>query len=492
MRDQENVGSLKPPMLIRRVTPTQLFLAFVGLYLVFSTVWAPRFSTFRYENARWFELVLLTSAVLLLAFPGFAGCVFQRWSMLNRAPRILLSVALIGGALSAAVSPAVHFGAMEIGLMTQLVFFALCVACVVGKLGRGAERVLCVALVGGAGLLVLQFWTTRTLYLFENKLFSWNSPFLEFANVRFFSQYQAYTLLILPVCVAIFDLQRWQRYILYFLVANLWALQWMVGTRAVWAGLLLAVAAVLIFARGGRSKWLLQQILLIFSGALIFVVYLLAVPAVTADAPTSTKNSLTARGSRSADARITMAREAIGFVRARPLTGVGPGQFGLAYRTTLAAHPHNSVLQLLSEYGLIAGGAALGVAALLLMLAVTRLKPPEAGASDPIDICLSAALIMGLGDSLFSGNIVMPHSQILLSLLSGWLLARAMPSSASPAPQPNVSPAAVRMALGCSVLLAWAVTMILSLEYWHVTHTLTSWLPDRPPHFWQYGRLDSW
>jgi O-antigen ligase len=381
---------------------------------------------------------------------------------------------------------------MEIGLMTQLVFFALCIACAVATAGRSAERVLCVAILGGAGLLVLQFWTTRTLYLYENKWFSWTSPFLEFANVRFFSQYQAYTLFILPLCVVMFNLKRWQRYGVYFIAANFWALQWLVGTRAVWVGLLIAVVAVLAFARGGRLRWLTQQALLILAGAAIYIGYLVVVPQVTRDAPTVVKNSLIARGTNSIDARIIMARKAIDYVQERPLTGVGPGQFGLTYRETLAAHPHNSALQLLSEYGLIAGGAALGVAVLLLALAVSRLKPPQAGASDPIDIGLSAALLMGLGDSLFSGNIIMPHAQILLSLLSGWILARATLSGGAPAALPPGSGGKVRMVLIYPVLLAWAVTMILGLEYWDVTHTFPSWLSDRPPHFWQYGRLDNW
>ena len=107
MRDRENANPQGAPILKGRATPADLFLAFVGLYLVFSTVWAPKISVFRYENARWFQLILLTSIVLLLASPEFRSCVYQRWAALKRLPRVLIAVALLGGALSAVLSPAV-------------------------------------------------------------------------------------------------------------------------------------------------------------------------------------------------------------------------------------------------------------------------------------------------------------------------------------------------------------------------------------------------
>src|SRR5258708_34459685 len=80
-----------------------------------------------------------------------------------------------------------------------------------------------------------------------------------------------------------------------------------------------------------------------------------------------------------------------------------------------AARPHNFPLQMLSEYGLFAGLAGIALMALLVVLAVKTIRAGSPSGPDLSGKSIAAALIMGLTDSLFSGNQIMPHSQILLN-----------------------------------------------------------------------------
>ena len=464
---------------------------FVCLYFALAPAWAPGITAFRYDNARWLQIGLLAVLTLLLAVPTLAAGVLESWRSLARAPRLLLAIWLLGGAVSASVSRAPALGALELGLVAQLLLLVLCISAGVRKLGSKVEAPMAVAIVAGAALLVLQFWAAQALALADGKAFSWVSPFLQFANVRFFGQYQSYTLLLLTLPAAFLPLSGRWRALTYFVAANFWALQWMVGTRAVWMGFAAAVLAVSLLARTGKLKWLRQQLLLVGGGGLIYLVFTIASATVSQADPIPRQVLLLDRGEQSVLERLTITKGAFELIREHPLLGTGPGQFGLYYSATPAAHPHNSALQLLVEYGLPAGGAGLALVFLIGVRAVGAIRGGTPAGSDTVNVTLGAALIMGLMDSLFSGNLTMPHSQILFCTVCGWFLGRSCSR-----PQEAGGAAAVRRLQGAAVISTFSVaasmTLLLALDYLSVIRTIPYWLPDRPPHFWQYGRLYHW
>ena len=468
-----------------------LMLLMVALYLMFATGWSPKLTTFRYDNARCLQLEVLLVMVCCLALPSVARAVLGAWGSLQWQPRALIATMLFGGAVSASLSGAPKLGALEVGLVTLLVFLALAVIAIVRAGGARAEQVLAFALVSGLGFVILQFWVTQLLYLSEGKRFSWVSPFLEFANVRFFSQYQAYTLLLVTSIVSLIPLSKTLRIIVYVLAANFWAMQWMLGGRAVWAGVVVALLSVLVFGRRKSLKWLREQLLLIIAGGLICYAFV----SLTASMPGATaipqKLSVIDPRTESVSERTIMARSAVEMIYANPLTGVGPGQFGLHYSATPGAHPHNVVLQLLSEYGLIAGLAGIGVLALLTMFALQRLRLGARAGFDPVNVGLSAGLITGLVDALFSGNLIMPHSQIALCVISGWLVGRNGQSNHDGNGNPLFL-RAEKIAVVSAIIVSALLVAVLSNEYLSMLRELPGWLPERYPHFWQYGRLSGW
>jgi hypothetical protein len=463
----------------------------ICLYLVIAPVWYPAIAARMYDNARLLELGVLALVVLSLLLPAVRGAVAGAWFALGKLPRVLIAVMIVGGALSAASSGAPHLGALEIALVAQLVLLFLFVGAAVRVLREKAESVLAVAIACGAALVSVKFWVTQVSFLLEGKQFQWISPFLDFANVRFFSQYQAYALLLIPLAAALPGMSRTWRIVVYFIAANFWALQWMVGSRAVWLGAMAGTIAVLALTRRGRIAWLGQQAMLVVSGALIYLLFSQLVASAPGAAPVPGVSAVVEFGSQSDTDRMAMTSISLKMLGEHPLLGIGPGQWGLNQALVKNAHPHNSPLQLLSEYGLLAGGAGVALGMLLLLFAARALRAQTRQDANPVTASLCAALVMGLVDSLFSGNLIMPHSQILLCVIAGWLVGRTQ--ATAPADERDAGGRrSEKLALVGAAMLAMCTTVVLAFEYVDVVKPMPGNLQPRHPHFWQYGRFADW
>jgi hypothetical protein len=473
------------------VRPLGIAAALACLYLMFSPVWFPRLAPRMYDNARALELAMLCAVCLTVAAPSVSRAVAEVWLGLRAGVRWLLLAFLAGGALSALASAAPHTGIQQVALNVQLVAVLLLVCAAVRNEGAMVEKPLAVAIFAGAALFTLKFWTTCILYFLEGKQFSWVSPFMDFANVRFFGQYQAYVLLLMALPVPLLALRGFWRFVAYFMAANFWALQWMVGSRAVWVGFVAAMAVTTLALPGKRRQWVVMQVIPMAVGGLIFAAFSWSMQASPRATPIPAINSVMERSGESNTERLILAQSALGLAARHPLTGVGPGQFGVNYAETRAAHPHNSPLQLLAEYGVPSGTAGILLGALLVMYAVVQIRRRSLQRFDPVSTALGAAVIMGLVDALFSGNLIMPHSQVCLAIIAGWLLGRQRPAPA----MPYVSPERQRqwrVGLALTVAGAAAVSAVLAFEYLSLIVDMPYPPALRIPNFWQYGRFTAW
>jgi hypothetical protein len=114
----------------------------------------------------------------------------------------------------------------------------------------------------------------------------------------------------------------------------------------------------------------------------------------------------------------------LGMLVERPWLGFGPMQFA-DIANSVAAHPHQAILQWASEWGV---PSALCVALLAwrggwATWSVLRQRAQAGERADLLRLCLFAALVGALVQSMVDGVIVMPNSQVWLALVVGWLLA---------------------------------------------------------------------
>lgn len=473
-------------------SPFFLSLACVCCYLVLAAVWMPGLAPRLYDDARYLELGMLAFVMLQLCRPAVSGALNEAWLSTNVRYRVLATVFLAGGALTAVMSRAVNLGLLEMGLTVQLMILLGVVACAVREGQAQAETALGISVLAGAALCGLKFWVIYLLYAFEGKAFPWVSPFLEFANVRFFSQYQAYALFLTVIPVFSPNLGKGWRLLCLVIAANFWALHWMVGTRAAWLGLLVASVAVTGFLRERKLTWLRWHVAAMLAGAVVYFAFSWFVHKLPGTAAVPGLTSIVERGYESINERIALARTALRLVLENPLTGVGPGQFGLQAYSMNAAHPHNLPLQLLTEYGVAVGTAGIALVVMLVVFAIRTLKTKQAsGSARAIGASLVAALLAGLTDSLFSGNLIMPHSQVLFFVTAGWIIGRSW-TVERPFKALDVSARTTRFSIVGIGLAATAITTILAVEYLPLARELPVWLPRWNPHFWQYGRFSNW
>jgi putative inorganic carbon (HCO3(-)) transporter len=464
----------------------------VGIYLMFAPVWLPGIAVRPYDDARVLELSLLACMVVLLLWPPFAASVTHSWLALPPASRGLIVILLAGGAISTALSQSPKLGVLEVAITVELLVLALFVSEAIRSGGQHAETLLAIALSAGASLFVLKFCVTYVLYVLEGKDFPWLTPFLDFANVRFFSQYQSYSLLLIVLPVVLLPLAKAWRMLVYFFASLFWALQWTLGTRAVWMGFVVATLAVLAFGREGRAVWLRMQGLPLVLGGVMYLLFSYVIGLLPSATPVPDKvGHIIERSHDSVLERFALWKSAWTLIRERPLLGAGPGQFGLQDYAMNAAHPHNTPLQLLSEYGVVAGLAGIGLGLSLLALAIATLRGHCTSGPDRIRTSLAAALIMGLTDSLFSGNVLMPLSQVMLCVVAGWLVARTMAPD-TPLRPANWSGRLVQAAMVSLALLALIVTTVLAIRYLHVAADIGAFKERGNPHFWHYGRFNGW
>lgn len=103
------------------------------------------------------------------------------------------------------------------------------------------------------------------------------------------------------------------------------------------------------------------------------------------------------------------------------LFGIGPNGYALFTQSFLSAHPHNSVLQILLEWG---GIALLGVGAVVARVLYATYKYVARHKGDELTQALCATWLVALAYSLFDGVIVMPIAQTLIVVFAALLWGR--------------------------------------------------------------------
>jgi O-antigen ligase len=367
----------------------------------------------------------------------------------------------------------------EVSLLVLLALLALCTASLAMVNRTLVDCALLVAFEASALVFLLMFWIALAATRQMGQPFDWIHPFVTFANVRHFSQFQAYTLPLLVVPIASFRLTARWRFAAYIVAAHWWALQFAVGTRAIWFASGLAATILLLVVRRDALTYLRWFGLAITGGG---TMHLALSNLVLADAP-----GLAEVGRRGFDAsrRGELWWSALRMVREAPILGVGPMHFSFR-NFEWAAHPHNAVLQVAAEYGLPMAAITIGLVAYLLWSCIrwTRSAPHEDDRL--LNTGLLAALLMGLLDALVSGNTLMPVPQVTLSILMGWVIGRnASLRCDSIAPKPGGMGLAISaLALSCAVTVGHGA--LAYYRYWDARQFV---IPAGPSHprYWEEG-----
>ncbi len=359
------------------------------------------------------------------------------YAQLSLLARRCLTGLLCIGILSGFLAPLTHWALLEVALDIQLFYLVIFITVHNVLWKKISDRLLLGTILIGIMIYIITF----LIYYFQQHSIHLNSTrsFPNFMNLRFFAQYQIWTLpcITLPIFLAPMRKHKIYASLIYVMTIFWLSLAVINGAKGLWLSLMLSLFFTRAIFKHQMSPWLrVQRNVLVYAaltGSLILglIIFFHANHVIEKFTPTLTlflqnHYSWTALMISSAS-RIKMAKMALQLIIQHPLLGVGPLHFSYYYPNNMAAHPHNSILLIASEWGI----PAICLVFILLFNGFSRwIDKQKTIASDlsaqkdetTIAIALTVSLIAGLVYSLMGGVIITPLSQITFCIILGWTL----------------------------------------------------------------------
>ena len=254
----------------------------------------------------------------------------------------LTALAIISSCL--AVSP--RHALIEISLFAGLSYLALFVARLYHENSMQLIKRLTYVVWGGILLSMTAFYVGYlTATIFKTPVI-WPAPITGFNNVRFFNQYQLWTLGLITLPLLTFDFKNTRtRYCLHLGVICWWVLLFHTASRGVILSWGLGILITVIIYRKLAWSFIRVQLIHITAGFLSYQILFQLVPFL--------RGSEVVTGTIVRDTtsdRIELWKQALHLIQDHPIFGIGPMHF--AWYSPISAHPHNSVLQIMAEWGL--------------------------------------------------------------------------------------------------------------------------------------------
>ncbi|WP_082045824.1 MULTISPECIES: O-antigen ligase family protein [Pseudomonas] len=297
-----------------------------------------------------------------------------------------------------------------------------------------------------------------------------------FSNPRFFGQFQVVLLPVLAFLIArFFSRCRYKVAAILMVVLVLhWCVSYVLGGRGMWAATVFSHIFVFIFF---RRFWvfLLVQAFAALLGFFVFVVLFFTIPS-WFDIVPWLHDGLRA-GLSSRDLIWMLSWEiAVDNV----WLGIGPMHFSATYNP-VAAHPHQVLLQWLSEWGVFSTVLAFFLVGRGLFAGGRVLRSEK---FEYEDVGLWTALVSGLLLAQVDGVFVMPYTEMWLAILAGVAFSRWA--------SPLVAGIRQRFVLSIlSIPVVIVLVMVLVREAPVLPATEESYLRENPvgwaPRFWEQG-----
>jgi O-antigen ligase len=489
---------------IKHLHPGPVFFLLVCAYIVLVPAIDLLPVIGRYDEKRLLECILLLLACFsLITQPTLRDNWIRLAHQLPTNTRRLLAGLAITGLMSSLLATAPGRALLDVSLYLLLFIICLHIALQRHTLGQHFDTVVTSALLLTSAFNLTAFSAALIAASLEPvPLLHWDL-FGNFSHIRFFSQFQSWTLplIVLPLLLSRPPPRGLRLWLPLALAGSWWFLLFSSGTRGTLLGLIVATL-VTAFAFGRRAlpwfKW--QGITLLLGLSLYMLLFLL--PPLLSGADTSViQQGTIGRSLTHSSGRFHLWQVAWTMLSEHPLLGIGPMHYACGVTNGIAAHPHNAVLQIAAEWGL---PAALIVIFLLvngilawIRLGRARLAANQVTTADTTHNMLFPALLASVTaastHALFSGIINMPLSQITMVLVIGWMLGVYF----RPAPSNSLPPISVRVrtlwltliVAACIGLLAGIVPDLLNfgelMNNTHVPQGATHFMP----RFWQQGLI---
>jgi len=401
---------------IRSIPPFYLFLLF--LFLTYISL-ALSINLPLYDDKRIGEIFFVFLA-LLHTFLRKPNIYFLLPNYQKTAFIALLALLILSSLLSKNPSNA----ALESSLLIGLFFFSLTISSITKQHHTLITLFFLITISVSTLLYLTSFFSIFIASFIENIPLKWPEPFNGFSNIRFFNQYQVWTISLLPLPLLIYPTLDKRLLISLKIIAIGWAvLLFASGSRGAVISIVLAMFITLItFKQEAKSLIKLNTTILI-SGAITYLILFKLIPPLL--------DSQIIIGWKGIDnithssGRIALWQLAIQYILDNPWLGIGPMHYAY-YPGPTHGHPHNSLLQWASEMGIPSTLLLLTLVSSGLYSWVNKFHRLNQENNLPVSshlwLSLFCSICSGLIYSLVSGVIVMPLSQVMMAFITGWML----------------------------------------------------------------------
>ncbi len=396
-----------------------LFLLLIGAYLIFT----PSLNLLAFDEKRSIELLLISLALLNTCVASNPTSDSLYFNLAGRQQRVLVVIMLLL-VLSCLFAADRNRAFLEASLYLGLFFFYLTIGNIATQKKSGFSTIFFITLSVSALLYQTNFFSAFLASFLENIPLQWPEPFSGFSNVRFFNQYQIWSINLLALPLLLYPKLDKRLLILLKIIAIGWAvLLFASGSRGAIGSVFIAMILTLIIFKNHAKPLLKLNSLILLAGAIAYLLLFKLIPSLLNNQVTVGWRSIEQLGHT--NDRIALWQFAIQYIIGNPWLGIGPMHYAY-YPGPTNAHPHNSLLQWACEMGI--------PSTLLVILLVFsglyswvkkfyRLTNSESlYVPSHLWVGLFCTLCSGLIYSLVSGVIVMPLSQIMMALIIGWML----------------------------------------------------------------------
>lgn len=440
----------------------------------------------RYDEKRIVQTaLLLLPACWILISRQIAGNFIDLLLSLPRLSRWSLGAVAFFGLTSSLRTPVIEYAIMELCLFTLLFGFSITVAVLLQGYSRLVTTILLGAICASAFIYEVTFFSSYVGIVIQGNSFSLPEPFSGFSSIRFFNQFQIWTLSLITLPLLLYPrLFASIRGMLVILTIGWWVLLFASQSRGALLAIIVAAFITLLIFRKDAWPVLKTTLLTTIGGWLVYIILFIYIP----DLGTKTRLSQLTED----PARLQLWQLALDMIYENSWLGVGPMHYAY-YPNTIAAHPHNSLLQIAAEWGL-------PVAVILVVLACWGTYAWAAKYFKKADtlknnnqhylwIALFCSLIAGMAYSMVSGVIVMPLSQTMFSVIAGLMLGLYYVTP-SPSVISTVQTTTLRVLTGAIMAgLLWSLLPDITLRMEMDAQAPQGKIFTFGPRFWQDGGI---
>ena len=401
------------------------------------------------DKQRLLELLLLC----LILIEASTHILYQKKSAVSHKRSMIAFFILMALSVTStllAISP--RHALIELSVFSALCFLSLFIARLYIQYRSEFIKYLCYALWASVLLYLTSFYVGYiTATIFKTPL-KWPFPFTGFTNIRSFNQYQLWPLAFITLPLLAFDLKKNIKCWLYFALSCWWVLLFYSASRGVLIAWLIGMTITALIYQ--RLAWPLLRAQL-FNISTGFIGYLLLFKWIPSLRESTLITSTVIR--ETTQDRITLWIECVNHIKNHPWLGLGP--MNLPWYQSTMRHPHNSILQLASEWGLPATTIILAIVGYgmfhwLKKFSALHLKN-QSSLDTNLTIILLFTVITNAAYSLVDGVIVMPISQILMFTMIGLMIGHySYHQTSHTNPNTNSSPIKFRPTFAIVILVA--------------------------------------